>query len=133
MAKTLTQKVVFRDISAADLYNTYVDAKEHTKAIGLPVSIQEKEGTRFKTDDGYITGKTLQLIKDKLIVQSWRGSDWNKSDIDSTFILSFEQNGKDGIVNMVHANVPDNQYAGIKDGWNTYYWKPWKKYFASKK
>jgi activator of HSP90 ATPase len=133
MAKTLIQKVVFKGISAADLYNTYVDAKEHTKAIGLPVSIQKKEGTKFKTDDGYITGKTLQLVKDKLIVQSWRGSDWDKTDLDSTFILSFEQNGKDGIVNMVHANIPDNQYAGIKDGWNVFYWKPWKKYFASKK
>jgi activator of HSP90 ATPase len=133
MAKTVTQKIVFKGIPASTVYNTYTDAKEHSKSIGVPVSIQKKEGTRFRTDDGYITGKNLQLVKNKLIVQSWRGSDWSKSDLDSTFILSFEQKGNDGIVHMVQANIPDNQYAGIKDGWNEYYWKPWKKYFASKK
>ena len=132
MAKTLTQKIVFKGIPVSALYNTYINAKEHTKAIGIPVSIQAKEGAKFRTHDGYITGKNFQLVKDKLIVQSWRASEWSKSDPDSTFILSFEQKGKDGVVNMVHANVPDKHYAGIKDGWNTYYWKPWKKYFASK-
>ena len=133
MAKTLTQKIVFKGIPAATLYKTYIDAKEHSKATGMPVTIQAKEGSKFKSDDGYITGKNFQLVKNKLIVQSWRASDWDKSDIDSTFILSFEQKGNDGIVHMVHANVPDQHFAGLKDGWNIYYWKPWKKYFASKK
>ena len=132
MAKTLTQTVRFKGIPASTLFNTYVDAREHAKSIGVAISIQKKEGTRFRTHDGYITGRNLQLVKNKLIVQSWRGSDWAKSDLDSTFILSFEQEGPDGIVHMVHANVPDNQYAGIKDGWNVYYWKPWKKYFSSR-
>jgi len=68
-----------------------------------------------------------------MIVQTWRASDWNKSDRDSTFILLFEQNGKDGIINMVHANVPDKEIEGIKKGWNNYYWKSWKKYFAAMK
>jgi activator of HSP90 ATPase len=68
-----------------------------------------------------------------LIVQSWRASDWDKSAIDSTFILSFEQKEKDGILHLVHANIPDKHFAGIKDGWYTYYWQPWKKYFSSKK
>jgi activator of HSP90 ATPase len=133
MPKTLTQKVVFKGVSASTLYNTYMDAKEHTKSIGVSVSIQKKEGTKFTAHDGYITGKTFQLVKDKLIVQSWRASEWDESDTDSTFILSFEQKEKDGIVNMVHANIPDKQYAGIKDGWNQYYWQPWKKYFSSRK
>ena len=129
MAKTILQKVVFKGISAATLYNTYMDAKEHSLAIGVKVSIEKKEGTNFKTHDGYISGRTLQIVKDELIVQSWRGSDWNKSDTDSTFILRFEQSGNDGILNMVHANIPNEHCAGIKDGWNEYYWKPWKEYF----
>ncbi|MEI9911854.1 MAG: SRPBCC domain-containing protein [Bacteroidota bacterium] len=131
MAKIVIQKVVFKGISAATLYNTYIDKKQHSKAIGIAVTIHEKEGSQFKTHDEYITGKTLQLIKNKLIVQSWRASDWDDADIDSTFILSFEQKEKDGILNMVHTNVPDGHYAAIKDGWNTYYWQPWKEYFSS--
>jgi len=132
MAKTITQRIVFSNVAAATLYHTYVDAKEHSAATGVDAKIQNKEGTRFNAHDGYITGKNFQLIKNRLIVQSWRASDWNKSDPDSTFILLFEQQGKHGIINMVHANVPDKHAAGIKKGWNDYYWKPWKKYFAEK-
>ena len=133
MVNTIVQKVVFTGISPQTLYNTYMDAKEHSKAIGAKVSIQKETGIKFTSHNGYITGKTFQLIKDKLIVQSWRGSDWNKTDVDSTFILQFEQKGKNGILRMVHANIPDRFYAGIKDGWNQYYWKLWKEYFAGQK
>jgi activator of HSP90 ATPase len=110
-----------------------MNAKEHSTAIGVAAKIQDREGAKFSAHGNYITGKNLQLVKNKLIVQSWRGSDWKKSDLDSTFILSFTQNGNDGIVNMVHANIPDKEYEGIKKGWSDYYWKPWKKYFAGKK
>ncbi|HEV8286223.1 MAG TPA: SRPBCC domain-containing protein [Chitinophagaceae bacterium] len=132
MPKTIIQKVVFKNIPAATLYNTYVNAKEHSASIGAPVKIQNKENTKFSADGNYITGKTFQLVKDKLIVQSWRAEDWNKSDLDSTFVLLFEQQGNDGIVNMVHANVPDKHFEDIKKGWGDFYWKPWKKYFTEK-
>ena len=132
MAKTIVQKVVFKNISAATLYNTYIDAKEHFASTGDEVSIQPKEGTKFKAYGDYIWGTNLQLIKDKLIVQSWRAADWQKTDIDSTLILLFEQTGKDGIVHMTHANVPDEQYKNLQGGWNDFYWKPWKQYFALK-
>ena len=132
MPKTIVQKIVFKNIPAAILYQTYTDAGEHSASIGASVKIQKKEGTKFSADDNYITGKTFQLVRDKLVVQSWRASDWSKSDIDSTFILLFEQKGNDGIINMIHANVPDKNFAGIKKGWDDFYWKSWKKYFSQK-
>ena len=87
MAKTLLQKNVFKNISAATLYGTYIDAKEHSASTGALAKIQRKEGTKFTAYDNYITGKTFQLVKDKLIVQSWRASDWSKSVPDCTFTL----------------------------------------------
>jgi len=129
MARTITQKIVFKNTPVATLYDTYMNAKEHSASVGVAAKIQNKEGTDFSAHDNYVTGKNLQLIKNKLIVQSWRASDWSKSDIDSTFILFFEQKGNDGVMHMAHANVPDKHLAGIKKGWNDYYWKPWKKYF----
>jgi len=133
MAKTITQKIVFKDAKASSLYNMYLDSREHTKLTGNnPANISAKEGAKFSIYDGYSWGKNLQLVKDKLIVQSWRASDWKKSDVDSTLILSFEQNKNDAVINMIHANVPDNQASALKDGWNDFYWKPWKKYLAEK-
>src|SRR4030095_8709394 len=121
MAKTITQKIVFRNIPVATLYNTYMNAKEHGVSVGVIAKIQNKEGAKFSAHDSYVTGKNLQLIKDKLIVQSWWASDWSKSHVDSTFILFFEQMDNDSIINMVHANVPEKHFAGVEEGWSDYY------------
>ena len=132
MTKTLTQKVVFKNTTAKQLYELYMDSKKHSKAIGAPVKIANKVGGSFSAHGNYITGKNLQLVPGKMITQSWRGSDWSKTDLDSTFILQFEDKGKDTVVHMVHANVPADQASGVKSGWNEFYWKPWKKYLGTK-
>jgi len=126
MARTILQKIAFRNTTTEILYNLYMDAKLHSAVIGGPVKIQMKEGVAFTAYDDYISGKNLQLIPGKLIVQSWWASDWDANEPVSTFILLFEQRGKDTIVQMTHANVPDQQYKAIKVGWDDYYWKPWK-------
>jgi len=133
MPKTILQKISFKEIPVATLYNTYMDSKEHSASIGAAVKVQKKEGSKFSAHGDYIVGKNLQLIRDRLIVQSWRASDWEASDIDSTFILYFEKQGSGGVIHMIHANVPDKEYEEIKKGWDDFYWKPWKKYFAAAK
>jgi activator of HSP90 ATPase len=83
--------------------------------------------------DGYISGKNLQVVTNKLIVQTWRASDWQKTEVDSTFILHFETKGNDVLLHVTHANLPDNQAYSINKGWYDYYWKPWKHYLTRKK
>lgn len=132
MAKTIIQKVLFKNTTVNVLYQMYMNAQMHSLVTASPANISAKEGSKFTAHGGSITGKNLQLIKDKLIVQSWRINDWKVNDIDSTFILSFEQKGKDAILNMVHANIPDEHVKHIDQGWKDYYWTPWKKHLAGK-
>ena len=75
MAKTINQKVVFKNTTTKALYDLYMDAKKHTLIAGAPCTISAKEGSKYSVHNGYITGKNLQLIKDKLIVQTWRAMD----------------------------------------------------------
>ena len=130
MSKTILQTVIFKNTAPETLYDIYMDAKKHSKATGGTAKISAKVGSSYSAWDGYITGKTFQLVKGKLIVQSWRDSEFKPNDLDSTFILQFEKKGKDALVHMVHANVPDHKYEALKGGWNGFYWKPWKKYLA---
>ncbi|MFZ1979541.1 MAG: SRPBCC domain-containing protein [Bacteroidota bacterium] len=132
MSKTIIQKVVFKNATAKDLYNLYMDEKKHSMATAVPARISRKVGGRYSVHNGYITGKNLHLVKDKLIVQTWRAQDWSDSDLDSTFILSMEQRGKDVVLQVVHANVPDKQVKGIDKGWHAFYWEPWKKFLSGK-
>jgi activator of HSP90 ATPase len=132
MTKTITQKVVFKNTTPKALYELYMDAKKHSAVTGAPAKITAKEGTNYSAHDGYITGKNLQLVKDRLIVQSWRGSDWDKHHVDSTFIIKLEPKGKDVVLHAIHANIPNEEVEGIKSGWHEFYWEPWKKYLANK-
>lgn len=127
MPKTITQKVVFKNTTAKQLYDLYMDAKKHTESTGTATKIKDKEGTAFSAGDGYMWGKNLRLIKNKLIVQTWTAADW-KGKEESIFIILLEPKGKDTVLHMTHANVPDEHAPGINDGWKTYYWDMWKKY-----
>ncbi len=129
---TIKQRIVFKNTSTKELYDLYMDANHHGHITGGPVKISERVGSPLEAFGGYIKGKTLMVVKDKLIVQSWRGSDWSAKDPDSAFILAFEQNGKDAIMHVCHANVPDAQAKDLDKGWRDFYWNPWKQHLAGK-
>lgn len=50
------------------------------------------------------------------IVQSWRASDWKKTDLDSILILMFSRAPRGARIALVHANVPDKWHAMIQKG-----------------
>jgi len=49
-------------------------------------------------------------------------------DPDSTLILCFTAQGKEGRIDLVHLDVPDQDFEGVNNGWESYYWTPWRKY-----
>ena len=130
MAKTITQKIFFKNTTAKTLYDLYTDAKQHAMVTGGPAVIVAKEGSKYSTHGGYISGKNLQLVKDRLIVQTWRTQGWDETDIDSTFILYLEQKGKNVVLQAVHANLPDKHYKSVEKGWQEHYWNLWKQHLA---
>jgi activator of HSP90 ATPase len=132
MPKTIVQEVVFKNTTSKDIYNLYMDAKKHSAVTGAPAKISSKEGSSFSVAGGYIKGKNLQILKNKLIVQTWREHTWKKDELDSTLIIALKQKGKDVVLQAVHANIPDKNVKGIDKGWHEYYWEPWKKYLAGK-
>jgi len=132
MAKSIVQKVLFKNTNPKDLYDLYMDAKKHSRVTGVPAKISDKPGTGFSAHGDYIKGKNLHLVKNKQIVQTWRGKDWHKNDQDSIFSIHLEQKGEDVVLHAIHANIPDEHAADINKGWHDYYWKPWKQHLAGK-
>jgi len=43
-------------------------------------------------------------------------------------VITFSDDPAGARVNMVHSNVPEYDYKGVKEGWPKYYWRPWKAY-----
>ena len=129
----LYKKVVFKKTTPKAVFDLYMNAKKHSLIAGSPVKVSSKAGASFSAHNGYISGATILTIKDKLIVQSWRGSDWDDADADSTFTIILEPKGKDVVMHAIHANVPDVHAGHLAKGWFDHYWKPWKQYLAGKK
>jgi activator of HSP90 ATPase len=106
----------------------YLDPKFHAAITGAPVSIGHRPGAPFRAFNGMLTGSILQVVPKRLIVQSWRAEGWKDSDIDSTLILTFCTERRGARIELVHVNVADKDYSGVSEGWETYYWTPWREY-----
>ena len=132
MPRTIEQALTFR-ATPERLYRTYLSARAHATACGGwgKAKIQARVGGRMAMAT-HITGKFLLLVPGRLIVQTWRGSNWKASDLDSVLILAFSRvRGACRLV-MIHAHVPDAHAKSITKGWHTYYWRPWKKYLGKR-
>ena len=132
MAKTIIQKLLFKNAKPEKLFNLYMDAKQHSLIAGSPVKVSKKAGASFSAHGDYITGRNLFIIKDELIIQTWRAQSWTAEEPDSVFIIRLEKKGKDTVLHAIHANVPDQAEESLSKGWYNHYWNPWKQHLAGK-
>ena len=107
------------------VYEALMDSKKHTKFTGEKAVISRKVGGSFKAYGGYATGKNIELVTDKKIVQSWRTSQWPAGYHSvTTFLLSPTKGGTK--LMFIHKGVPVEDANDIADGWKEYYWEPLK-------
>jgi len=129
--RNIIRETIILPASAETLFEMYLDPSVHQAIIGAPVEIGRERGSIFQAFDGELTGTVLEVIKPRLIIKSWRSSAFKSEDPDSTLILSFTTEGDDGCIELIHLDVPDHDYNGVTDGWEKYYWKPWRAYLES--
>jgi activator of HSP90 ATPase len=130
MTPAIQQSVEF-DAPPEALFEIYMDSKKHSEATGSNAKLGRKAGTPFSAFKGLLRGKNLLIVPKKMIVQAWRSAGWKKTDPDSILILTFTKTPTGGRVDMVHANVPEHDHAGVTKGWNHFYWEPWRAYIAA--
>ncbi len=122
--KTIRQSVTFKT-SAHAVYEALMDSRKHARFTGAKAKISRKVNGKFAAYDGYIEGIHLDLVPDKKIVQSWRGSDWPDGHFSkATFSLKKIKNGVR--LTFTQSGVPVEHYRDINQGWRDYYWKPMK-------
>jgi len=124
----------FENVTPAKLYELFMDSAKHTAATGAPAKISRKVGGKWTAFGGMLLGKNLVLIPNRMIVQTWRSSEWKKKDPDSILVVSFEKSvGGGAQAELVHIGVPEYDRAGVTKGWIQYYWEPWNAYLTARK
>ena len=119
--------------SAVRLYRMYLDPKQHAAFTGSPVKIAARAGAAFEAFGGALSGTILQVVPNRLIVQSWRSIQFHRRDLDSTLVLSFWPDKDGARIDLTQVNVADSDFAGVCEGWSKYYWVPWRQYLTAKK
>ena len=122
--KTIRQSVTFK-ASPHAVYEALMDSRKHSKFTGAQAKISRKVEGRFTAYDGYIEGVHLNLVRDKKIVQSWRGSDWPEGHF-SRVTFSLKKMKDSARLTFTQNGVPNQHYRDINQGWRDYYWKPMK-------
>lgn len=117
--------------TAEQLFDMYLDADAHAAFTGCAVTVEPLPGTRFTAFDGMLTGTMLHVEPKRLIVQTWRSANWPAAAVDSVLTLTFCKEGDGARIELVHANVPDEDFAGVSEGWTKFYWNPWRTYLSS--
>ena len=122
------KQVVNIKASPEDIYNVLMSSKKHSELTGSEAKISQKEGGKFSVYDSYATGKNIELVVGKKIVQEWKASDWEEGENSVvTFDLKKTKTGTQ--ITFTHKNVPADQIESISQGWKDFYWEPLKEMF----
>lgn len=106
------------------VYEIFLDNKKHEAVIGGKTRISREVGGTVTTFDGWASGKNIELVKDKKIVQSWRGDDWPAGHYSTiTLHLLPAKGGKTKFL-FRQTDVPATVAKNIAAGWRQYYWEP---------
>ena len=85
---------------------------------GYPAQMSEEPGSEFSLWEGDITGKNLEFIRDRKVVQEWYfGEQKDKSIV----TITIQPDREDSQVTVEHTNIPDDDFDDIAEGWREYY------------
>ena len=102
----------------SDVYSAITNPYTIELWTGYPAIMSEVPGSEFSLWDGDITGKNIEFIKDKKVVQEWYfGDQTEKSEV----IITILPDKENSVVTIEHSNIPDEDYADIAEGWREYY------------
>ncbi len=125
MSNPIHQTVTYKTSPHA-VYEALMDSKQHAAFSGGEARISREVGGEISAYDGYISGKNLELVPDRKIVQSWRAVDWPEGHYSTvTFLLAPVEDGTR--LDFTHTDVPDGTEAEFEQGWIDNYWEPMKK------
>jgi uncharacterized protein YndB with AHSA1/START domain len=138
--EAIHQEVSF-DASPAKVYAALTDARqfdavtqlgEAVKTMKLgraPTRIDGVAGGAFALFGGFIEGRTIELVPDTLLVQTWREIPWPKGVYSLVRFALTAQRGGTALA-FDHTGFPAGAGHHLSIGWYQNYWDPLKKYLA---
>jgi activator of HSP90 ATPase len=85
---------------------------------GYHAEMSAEPGSEFSLWEGDITGRNLEFIQDRKVMQEWYFGDQAEKSI-VTIIIN--PDGEKSQVTVEHTYIPDDEFAQISEGWREFY------------
>ena len=94
-------------------------------------AISGRVGGAFTLFGGYISGRNLELVPGKRLVQAWRAAGWDAGEYS---VVRFELRSEPGGCRIIfdQRGFPPSQGKSLAYGWRVHYWEPLSKFLSGK-
>ena len=124
------QKIHF-NAPVKNVFELLINAEKFAELTSAEALIDCKMGGQFSVFGGMITGVTIELIQDELIVQAWRPANWPRGEY-SIVKFEFEKVSADSTnLILVHSGFPPEFRQHLSEGWEQRYWTPMQKFLEN--
>jgi activator of HSP90 ATPase len=114
------------------IFSLLMDAEKHSDLVGSAVEIENFEGGYFNFFDGYISGRNIELIFGKKIVQQMHFlEDGWPNDHYSVCTFLMESINNETKLTFTQTGIPEHKVADLEKGWSDYYWEPMKDFLEN--
>jgi activator of HSP90 ATPase len=128
LSKIIKQSITL-NAAPHEVYELLMDSRKHSAFTGGKASISSTIGGSMLAYASYITGKNIELVPDKKIVQDWRVVDWPE-DYFSRVTFEFTAIPEGTRLDFTHVDVPDGSEEEFAQGWIDNYWEPMKAFLG---
>jgi uncharacterized protein YndB with AHSA1/START domain len=110
----------FYKISAppSDVYIALTNPDTIRLWTGEPAEMSAEPDSEFSMWSGSIAGRNIAFEKDRRIVQEWYFGD---NEVKSVVTITLHPDKKGTSVELLHENIPDEDFTDITEGWDNSY------------
>ncbi|HWA34335.1 MAG TPA: SRPBCC domain-containing protein [Cyclobacteriaceae bacterium] len=94
---------------------------------GEPAEMSTVPGSEFSLWDGSIVGKNLSFEEGKKIVQEWY---FGEQPAASIVTITLHPHKQGTSAELVHTNIPDDDFQDIADGWDHAYFGALREFYS---
>jgi activator of HSP90 ATPase len=103
------------------VYQALVDASRFAELTGAPATGDAAEGAPFSVFGGHITGRHVELLPGKRVVQAWRAKGWPDG-LYSIARFELQPEGRGTKLVFDHEGFPADMKEHLAQGWQANYW-----------
>jgi activator of HSP90 ATPase len=102
----------------SDIYSALTNPYTIELWSGYPAKMSEEPGSEFSLWEDDITGRNIEFVRDRKVVQEWN---FGNQDQKSIVTITIKPDGENSEVTVEHTNIPDEDFADISEGWREFY------------